>query len=301
MRGRRRAPRPPIPWRSPWTPVVCLLAAAAAGALVVVSSLVKDITVVVDGKPIAVRGFAGSVSEALGAAGVTLSFGDVVRPDTRQEVADGTRIEVRRARPITLTVDGRTSKHLVTSTRVADALAELDVSPAGGRISAPRDGTVPLSGMELTVYTRRKVYVVAGPTRLVSRTTARTVRQVLRQKRVGLGRGYEVTPPLGSFPKDGTVITVTPPHTVAVLPDVARLDWEALAACESGGNPQAYNPHGPYYGMYQFSLPMWKAVGGVDLPTAWPADEQTYRAQLLYQHVDGRWEQQWRRCGPHLF
>ncbi|TMR16117.1 DUF348 domain-containing protein [Nonomuraea turkmeniaca] len=301
MRGRRRAPRPPIPWRSPWTPVVCLVGALAVGAIVAVSFLVKDVTVVVDGRPVAVRGFAGSVRDVLDDAGVRLSFGDVVLPGTEEVVADGSRIEVRRARPLILTLDGRTTKHLVTSTNVADALTELDISPAAGRISAPRDGTVPLSGMSLTVYTRRKVYVVAGATRRASRTTARTVREVLRRNRITLHRGYQVSPPLGSFPKDGTVITVTPPRTTPVYPDVLRLNWRALAACESGGNPQAYNAQGPYYGMYQFSLPMWKAVGGVDLPSAWPAEEQTYRAQLLYQHVQGRWQGQWPSCGAHLF
>ncbi|WP_188192676.1 resuscitation-promoting factor [Nonomuraea sp. SYSU D8015] len=281
--------------------MVCLTAAVAAGLLVAVSSLAKDVTVVVDGKSMAVRSFAGSVRDALGDAGVSLSFGDVVHPPAQEGVSDGTRIEVRRARPITLTLDGRTSQHLVTSTKVGDALAELDISPAAATFSAPRDGTVPLSGMSLTVYTKRKVYVVAGTTRLISRTTARTVREVLRQKRIDLRRGYRVTPPLGSFPKDGTVIMVTPPHTVEVQPGVARLNWRALAECESRANPRAYNPEGPYYGMYQISLPMWKAVGGMDLPSAWPTEEQTYRAQLLYQHVGGRWQVQWPRCGAHLF
>ncbi|WP_164903954.1 resuscitation-promoting factor [Nonomuraea polychroma] len=300
MRGRRRAPRPPIPWRSPWTPVVCLAGALAVGTLVAVSYLAKDVTVVVDGRPMAVRGFAGSVRDVLDEAGVQLSSGDVVRPGTEDEVADGSRIEVRRARPLVLTLDGRTTKHLVTSTNVGDALAELDISPAAGKISAPRDEAVPLSGMSLTVYTRRKVYVVAGATRVASSTTARTVREVLRRNRITPNDGYAVSPPLGSFPKDGTVITVTPLRTTPIQPDVLRLNWAALATCLSGGDPLAYNPDGPYYGMYQFSLPVWKAVDGMGLPTAWPVEEQTYRAQLLYQQVEGKWRGPWPSCGDRL-
>ncbi|MGP3957387.1 ubiquitin-like domain-containing protein [Nonomuraea sp. 3N208] len=300
MRGRRRAPRPPIPWRSSWTPVVCLAGAVAIGALVAVSFLVKDVTVVVDGRPMAVRSFAGSVREALDDAGVALSFGDVVQPNTEEDVADGSRIVVRRARPLVLTLDGRTTQHLVTSTNVADALNELDIPPTAGKISAPRDGAVPLSGMSLTVYTRRKVYVVAGSTRIASRTTARTVREVLRRNRIIPNDGYRVSPPLGSFPKDGTVITVTPLRTTPIQPDVLRLNWPALAACQSGGNPLAYNPEGPYYGMYQFSPSVWKAVGGMGLPSAWPVEEQTYRAQLLYQQVEGRWQGPWPSCGHRL-
>jgi hypothetical protein len=281
--------------------VVCLAAVVAAGPLVAVSFLAKDVTVVVDGRATAVRSFAGTVREVLGEAGVSLNSGDVVRPPVQEQVSDGTRIEVRRARPLTLTLDGRTSEHLVTSTNVAGALAELDISQAAGRISQPQDRAVPLSGMSLTVYTRRKVHVVAGATRVSFRTTARTVREVLRQEQVDLPDGYRVTPPLGSFPADGTVIVITPPHPVQVQPEVMALDWQGLAGCESHGNPRAYRAEGPYYGMYQVTLSMWTAVGGVGLPTDWPVEEQTYRAQLLYQHMGGRWQSVWPRCGPHLF
>jgi resuscitation-promoting factor RpfB len=298
VRGKRRAPRPPIPWRSPWTPVVCVAGVVAVGALVAVSFLVKEVVLVVDGERRPVRAFAGTVREVLAHEDVTLGYGDVVRPPARQRISDGAMIEVRRARPITLTLDGRTSKHLVTATNVRDALTELDVAPASSKLSVPPGHAVPLEGLALTVYTRRKVYVVAGTTRLTSRTTAKTVREVLRQKRIALRRGYQVDPPLGSFPEDGTVITVTPLRTVPIQPDIARLNWRALAECESHGDPRAYNPDGPYYGMYQFSLAMWQAVGGMGMPNTWPEEEQTYRAQLLYQQVGG--QTQWPNCGDRL-
>ncbi|MEO3875239.1 ubiquitin-like domain-containing protein [Nonomuraea sp. B12E4] len=301
MRGKRRAPRPPIPWRSRWTPVVCLAGVVALGTVAAVSFLIKQVVVVVDGEPRTVRSFAGTVRGVLGDAGVSLRAGDIVRPSAQVAVADGATIEVRRARPLILTLDGRTSRHLVTATNVADALAELEVVPAPGKLSALPGDAVPLEGMSLTVHTRREVHVVAGTTRFTSRTTARTVRQVLRQKRIPLDRGYQVSPPLTSFPEDGTVITITPPHTMPVEPEITRLNWRALAECESHGDPQAYNPDGPYYGMYQFSLPMWEVVGGMGLPSAWPEGEQTYRAQLLYQTVEGRWQGQWPNCGHHLF
>ncbi|MEV4397683.1 ubiquitin-like domain-containing protein [Nonomuraea sp. NPDC049607] len=280
---------------------MCVVGTLAAGLLVAVSYLVKDVVVVVDGTPVAVRGFAGQVADVLADAGVTVGLGDVVRPDLSADLADGSTIEVRHARPITLTLDGRTTTHLVTATNVRDALAELDVEAAAGSLSAPPGRPVPLSGMSLTAFTERRVYVVTGTTRLAARTTARTVRQVLRQERVVVRHGSMVRPPLGSFPKDGTVITVMPPRAVRVPWEVTRLDWQALANCVARGDPLAYNPDGPYYGMYQFSLPMWQAVGGVGLPSAWPEEEQTYRAQLLYQRVGGRWQTQWPNCGDHLF
>ncbi|MEO3887966.1 ubiquitin-like domain-containing protein [Nonomuraea sp. B5E05] len=300
MRGKRRAPRPPIPWRSPWTPVVCLAGAVALGTLVAVSLLVKEVVVIVDGEQATVRGFAGTVEEVLTDAGISMGTGDVVRPAARERVADGAVIEVRRARPLTVTVDGRTSTHLVTATNVADALTELDIEAARGTLSASPGHTVPLSGMALTVHTRREVHIVAGNRRLTSRTTARTIRQVLKQQHIAPRDGYHVSPPLGSFPEDGTVITLTPQHIEPVEPAVTRLDWPALAECVAHGDPLAYNPDGPHYGMYQFSMRMWEAVDGIGLPSNWPADEQTYRAQILYQR-EGGWESQWPACGDRLF
>lgn len=301
MRGKRRAPRPRIPWRSPWTPLVILAGVLATGTIAVLGSMAKDVVLVVDGRPQQVRSFASSVRDLLADHDVTFGDGDLVRPAAQAPLTDGARVEVRHARPITLTVDGRTSRRLVTATTVHDALAELDLASVQGRLSARPHEPVPLSGMELTIYTRRTVVIVADGTRREVTTTGRTIRQVLKQAGVPHGPGSQVRPPLRSFPAEGTVITVLPPRTEPVAPAVLKLDWEALAACESGGDPTAYNPSGPYYGLYQFSLPMWQLVGGTGMPHAWPAEEQTYRAQLLYQRMGGAWQSQWPTCGAHLF
>lgn len=79
----------------------------------------------------------------------------------------------------------------------------------------------------------------------------------------------------------------------------AGLNWSALARCESGGNPRAVNPAG-YYGLYQFNRQSWATVGGSGLPSDASAAEQTYRAQLLYNRVNGRWQGQWPNCGRYL-
>ena len=79
----------------------------------------------------------------------------------------------------------------------------------------------------------------------------------------------------------------------------AGLNWSAVAKCESGGNPRAVNPAG-YYGLYQFSPQSWASVGGSGLPSQASAAEQTYRAQLMYNRVNGRWQGQWPNCGRYL-
>ncbi|WP_275406235.1 resuscitation-promoting factor [Cellulomonas pakistanensis] len=80
--------------------------------------------------------------------------------------------------------------------------------------------------------------------------------------------------------------------------DAAGLNWAALAACESGGNPSIVSASGKYHGLYQFSVATWNAVGGAGLPSQASAEEQTARAQMLYNRSGAG---QWPHCGPRLF
>ncbi|MEK6277018.1 MAG: transglycosylase family protein [Actinomycetota bacterium] len=57
---------------------------------------------------------------------------------------------------------------------------------------------------------------------------------------------------------------------------------EAIAACESGGDPTSVSSDGSYRGKYQFDYGTWASVGGSGDPAAAPEAEQDYRAALLY-------------------
>lgn len=73
--------------------------------------------------------------------------------------------------------------------------------------------------------------------------------------------------------------------------------WAALAQCESGGNPSIVSANGLYYGLYQFSLGTWAAVGGSGLPSQASPAEQTMRAQILQARAG--WGQ-WPACAAKL-
>lgn len=57
---------------------------------------------------------------------------------------------------------------------------------------------------------------------------------------------------------------------------------QAIAACESGGDPGAVDPSGTYRGKYQFDLQTWASVGGSGDPASAPEAEQDRRAAMLY-------------------
>jgi hypothetical protein len=63
---------------------------------------------------------------------------------------------------------------------------------------------------------------------------------------------------------------------------VTMATLEAIASCESGGDPTAVSSDGSYRGKYQFHPSTWEAVGGTGDPAAAPESEQDYRAALLY-------------------
>lgn len=90
--------------------------------------------------------------------------------------------------------------------------------------------------------------------------------------------------------------TATPSPRSADLRAAAALNWSALAQCESSGNPRAVSM-GRYFGLYQFDLQTWAAVGGTGNPADASPAEQTMRAQRLY---DDRSAAPWPVCGWHL-
>lgn len=74
---------------------------------------------------------------------------------------------------------------------------------------------------------------------------------------------------------------------------VSQATLDAIAACESGGDPGAVNPAG-YYGKYQFDSGTWAAVGGSGNPAQASEAEQDYRAALLYSRAGAS---PWPVCG----
>jgi hypothetical protein len=69
---------------------------------------------------------------------------------------------------------------------------------------------------------------------------------------------------------------------------------QAIAACESGGDPSAIGGGGAYRGKYQFDQQTWASVGGSGDPAAAPEAEQDKRAAMLYAKAGAS---PWPVCG----
>jgi hypothetical protein len=84
-------------------------------------------------------------------------------------------------------------------------------------------------------------------------------------------------------------------RTAPVAGDAATpAHLQAIAACESGGDPSAIGGDGAYRGKYQFDQGTWASVGGSGDPAAAPEAEQDKRAAMLYAQAGAS---PWPTCG----
>jgi len=75
---------------------------------------------------------------------------------------------------------------------------------------------------------------------------------------------------------------------------VSQATLDAIAQCESGGDPTAVSADGTYRGLYQFDEGTWQSVGGTGDPAAASPAEQTMRAAMLYARAGSS---PWPVCG----
>jgi resuscitation-promoting factor RpfB len=234
------------------------------GGLALVLRTPRDVTVIADGKQRSLTTTAATIRDVLAAAGVSLRAKDEVNPALSEYPDEGAVIRVVRvdAKRVTVKVD-----------------IPYDVKRVADKSLPKGDEKVDVEGVK---GVKQITYALVTRDGKTARKTV-VSEKVLRKPKTEVVRyGTKVVPkPFGG----GST-------------GVENLNWAALAECESGGNPRAYNPAGPYYGLYQFSASTWRSVGGSGLPYDASPAEQTYRAQVLYKKAGAG---QWPVCGRRLF
>lgn len=218
------------------------------------------------------------------------------------------------ARPVVIVVDGKKTETTTTGTTVREVLTGAGVTPGKHHyveppMDSPAEDKIKVVNL-LKPPVTKKVKIDPKVRTKKNKKLAPWSEKVLRKGKPGLKEvTYGVVKRRGKKKRIVVAQTVTrkpKAQVVAVGPQPTNvggtadtLNWAGLAKCESGGRPNAVNPAG-YYGLYQFSLQTWGSVGGTGLPSNAPAGEQTYRAKLLYNKVNGRWQGQWPNCGRFL-
>jgi len=101
-----------------------------------------------------------TVGETLFAEGITLYLGDEVHPSLGSRVSSGMRVYIRRARPVEITVDGRTIKSRTRRPTVAEVLAEQGITLVGSDYVEPDPATPVADDMRVRVVRVQETTVI---------------------------------------------------------------------------------------------------------------------------------------------
>ena len=123
-------------------------------------------------------------------------------------------------------------------------------------------------------------------------TSETTAASLVKEHRFGLALGKEARAQMRAAKKRHAEKKAAKRQAVAAAAVPPHL--QAIAMCESGGDPTAVSSNGMYHGKYQFSVSTWAAMGGSGLPSQAPEAEQDKRAAMLYETSGPG---QWPVCG----
>ncbi len=296
----------------------------------------RPVTITIDGTPVAIWTTAQTVAELSSSFGVRFEDAYLSTSRSTRIPLSGLSLSARMPKAVTVVDAGHRTALVTTAATWAQVLSDAGIAVSAQDLtsldpsSAPTDGAVDtITRITLSKGQRlvRVQYpIVHRPSALLYVGTSKVVQQghfggVLqtwhytykngKQVAATMVSSKQVSPAISEIVAVGTkarpVATVTqapvakttaPTPTKPPATSVDSLDWSALAQCESGGNPQAVGGGGLYFGLYQFMVSTWQAMGGSGNPINASAAEQTYRAKLLYLRSGAG---SWPYCGQFLF
>ena len=282
----------------------------STGAFSLQVRIPSQVQLVVEGNSRTISTTAPTVAELLVAEGVTLTSNDDVSVPLASYPTDGLTIvvtdrrgvRVSRTRPIPVKTRTRRDGAVPAGTTRVISAGAPGVLVLYFRALQVRGVTVTVpDGLRIARPARDRVIIVGTAKRRIAQPAASKPKpkplapQPAKKKPAAVRAPVRTQAPTLRKPAPATA--AAPPKTPAHKPAADKLNWAAVAACESGNNPRAVSAGGVYRGLYQFMLATWRGVGGVGDPIDASPDEQTYRAQLLYREVGAS---AWPTCGPRL-
>ncbi|MFJ7048221.1 ubiquitin-like domain-containing protein [Streptomyces sp. NPDC101112] len=276
----------------------------------------RPVRITLDGHRREVWTTARTVDGALQQLGVRAEGAFVSTSRSQRIGRAGLELDVRTERTVTVMADGRTRTIRTNAATVGEAVAEAGVTLRGQDTTSVPPTNFPRDGQTVTVLR------VIGSTEVREEPIPFRVR---RTEDPSLFQGTEVVERAGRPGTRRVTYALRTVNGVAQRPRLMRtevvrepqdrivkvgtkrlptsvaggdgLNWAALAACESGGRPNAVDPSGTYGGLYQFDTHTWQSLGGKGRPQDASAAEQTMRAKKLYAQ---RGASPWPHCGARL-
>ncbi len=196
-----------------------------------------EVSLIVDGEITRIETEADTVADLLGAQSVNLDAGDLLEPGLMTELEDGATVSLRRARSVSLTVDGMTSILRTVNETPYDILnnAGIALNP-GDRVTV--EGTAiernqlltwPVPVTNIVVESAVSVTVIDGDATRELRTTEDTVGALLAEAGIDLYVLDTVVPDVASVLEDGLTITIDRSRELTVVADGVRQETRTNA------------------------------------------------------------------------
>lgn len=192
------------------------IAAAIAGGLTATTigigayanTMIKDVTLVVDGQPQQVTVWGNTVEDVLKRKNISLSEHDQVVPAASSKLAKGAVIDIKYGREVSIDVDGVTKTIWTTSTNLAEVLSHFGLADPSAHLSVDRSSALGREGLALSAITAKHATIKFDGRSAEVRTAARTVGDLLTYHGIELGAQDRVTPAIDSALTDGAQIVV---------------------------------------------------------------------------------------------
>ncbi|WP_369169960.1 ubiquitin-like domain-containing protein [Streptomyces sp. R28] len=276
----------------------------------------RPVRLTLDGQRREVWTTARTVEAALKELGVRAEGAYLSTPRSRRIGREGLALEVRTERAVTIMADGLARPIRTNAATVGEVVEQAGITLRGQDTTSVALDSFPRDGQTVTVLRitgRKEVRDEAIPfatERVEDPAVFKGTEVVERAGQPGLRRiTYSLRTVNGVRQKPRRIRTevVREPRTQVVkvgtkpLPTSVHgagdLNWQGLAACESGGRADAVDSSGTYGGLYQFDTQTWRNLGGKGRPQDAPEEEQTLRAKKLYVRQGAS---PWPHCGARL-
>ncbi|MDX2544425.1 ubiquitin-like domain-containing protein [Streptomyces sp. WI04-05B] len=276
----------------------------------------RPVRITLDGERREVWTTAHTVEEALRQLGVRAEGAYLSLARSQKIGRQGLTIDVRTERTVTIMADGRARTIRTNAATVAEAVRQAGITLRGEDTLSVAAESFPRDGQAVTVlrvtgskevreeeipYDVRRTQDASlfKGTEIVDQAGSPGLRRVTFALRAVNGvkqKPRRVRTEVVREPRAQLVRVGTKPLPTSVQ-GADHLDWGSLAACESGGRPDAVDPSGTYGGLYQFDTQTWQSLGGSGRPQDATGEEQTLRAKRLYVK---RGAGPWPHCGGRL-
>ncbi|MBC9727295.1 ubiquitin-like domain-containing protein [Streptomyces sp. TRM68367] len=276
----------------------------------------RPVRLTLDGHRREVWTTARTVDGALRQLGVRAEGAHLSAARSRRIGRAGLALDVRTERAVTIMADGRARRIRTNAATVREAVEQAGIALRGEDTTSVPPGSFPRDGQTITVLRItggkeiREEPIPFGVRRISDPALFQGTQVIERPGQPGLRRttyflrtinGVEQKPrriesEVIRTPRHRLIRVGTKPQPTSVE-GADHLNWQGLAACESGGRPDAVDSSGTYGGLYQFDTQTWHSLGGRGRPQDASAAEQTYRAKKLYTRQG---TSPWPHCGARL-